>query len=95
MPVLTSSVDPTSPTFLHNRQVMEEALAEVEEQLATARAGGGPRYVERHQARGKMLAHERVELLLDPDSPFLEIAPLAGWGTPYTVGPAWCRGSGW
>ena len=51
-----------------------------------ARAGGGERYVERHRSRGKLLARERIELLLDRDSPFLELAPLAAWGTEYTVG---------
>ena len=73
---------------------MEAALAEVEEQLALARAGGGERYVERHRSRGKLLARERVELLLDRDSPFLEIAPLAAWGTDYTVGASLVSGIG-
>jgi acetyl-CoA carboxylase carboxyltransferase component len=61
-------------------------LAEIDEQLALARAGGGERYVERHRARGKLLARERIELLVDRDSPFLELSPLAAWGTDYTVG---------
>ena len=94
MVALTSAVDPTSDTFLQNREAMEGALAEVEGQLTLARAGGGTRYVERHRARGKLLAHERVELLLDRDSPFLELAPLAGWGTPYTVGASLVSGIG-
>ena len=42
--------------------------------------GGGRRYVERHRQRGKLLARERIELLLDRDSPFLELSPLAGVG---------------
>jgi acetyl-CoA carboxylase carboxyltransferase component len=94
MPVLPSDVDPSSHTYQENRQAMERALAEVEEQLAVARLGGGRRYVERHVARGKMLAHERIEMLLDPDSPFLELCPLAGWGTPYTVGASLVSGIG-
>src|SRR5919206_192618 len=48
--------------------------------LATARAGGGPRAVERHRARGKLLARERIDLLLDADSAFLELSPLAAFG---------------
>jgi acyl-CoA carboxylase subunit beta len=94
MPLLTSTIDPGSDTYRQNRAAMEGALAEVEEQLAVARAGGGQRYVERHRGRGKMLAHERVELLLDRDSPFLEIAPLAAWGTDYTVGASLVSGIG-
>src|SRR5579884_3088721 len=94
MPVLTSAVDTASSAFAANRDAMLAALAEVEEQLALARQGGGERYVERHRRRGKMLAHERIELLLDPDSPFLELAPLAGWGTSYTVGASLVSGIG-
>jgi len=94
MAVLTSTVDPASDTFRQNHQAMEGALAEVEGQLAVARGGGGPRYVERHRTRGKMLAHERIELLLDRDAPFLEIAPLAAWGTEYTVGASLVSGIG-
>ena len=94
MPVLTSAVDATSDAYRQNRQAMEAALAEVERELAAARAGGGERYVERHRKRGKLLAHERVELLLDRDSPFLELAPLAAWGTEYHVGASLVSGIG-
>src|SRR5579872_687637 len=94
MPVLTSTVDVASPAYSANREAMLEALGEVDEQLDLARQGGGERYVERHRRRGKMLAHERIELLLDRDSPFLELAPLAGWGTPYTVGSSLVSGIG-
>lgn len=71
MPLLTSTIDPGSETYRQNREAMASALAEVEDQLALARAGGGERYLQRHLGRQKMLAHERVELLLDRDSPFL------------------------
>ncbi len=94
MAVLSSTVDPSSESFAVNRHAMEEALAEVDEQLALARGGGGERYVERHRRRGKLLAHERIELLVDRDSPFLELCPLAGWGTPYTVGASLVAGIG-
>jgi acyl-CoA carboxylase subunit beta len=94
MPVLNSAVDPASETYRHNRQAMETALAEVDAQLDIALGGGGARYVERHRDRGKFLARERIELLLDPDSPFLELAPLAAWGTDYTVGASLVAGIG-
>ena len=48
--------------------------------LAAARQGGGARAVERHRSRGKLLARERVDLLLDPDTAFLELSPLAAEG---------------
>jgi 3-methylcrotonyl-CoA carboxylase beta subunit len=55
-------------------------IAELEERLARARAGGGERARERHHSRGKLLARERVERLCDPGSPFLELSPLAAEG---------------
>ncbi|MDE3087129.1 MAG: acyl-CoA carboxylase subunit beta, partial [Acidobacteriota bacterium] len=94
MPALSSSLDAGSDTYRANRGAMAGALAEVEEQLALARLGGGERYVERHRRRGKLLAHERIEMLLDPDSPFLELCPLAGWGTQYAVGASLVSGIG-
>ena len=94
MPILSSFIDPASEVYQKNRLAMEKALAEVNAQLEVARGGGGERYVERHRARGKFLARERIELLLDPDSPFLELAPLAAWGTEYTVGASLVAGIG-
>jgi acetyl-CoA carboxylase carboxyltransferase component len=69
-------------------------LAEIDGLLAEARAGGGERYVARHRSRGKLLARERVELLLDVDAPFLELSPLAAWGTEYAVGASVVCGIG-
>ncbi len=94
MPVLATAIDPTSETFRANEESLATAIGVVDEQLATARAGGGERYVARHHQRGKLLARERVELLLDRDSAFLELAPLAAWGTEYTVGASSVVGIG-
>ncbi|GAA1913382.1 carboxyl transferase domain-containing protein [Nocardioides hwasunensis] len=57
-------------------------------------AGGGSTYVERHHARGRLTARERIELLLDPGSAFLELSPLAGWGSDFTVGASVVTGIG-
>ncbi|MDT7685460.1 MAG: acyl-CoA carboxylase subunit beta, partial [Pseudonocardiales bacterium] len=57
-------------------------------------AGGGPKYVDRHRKRGKLLARERIELLLDPDAPFLELSPLAAWGSDFAVGASVVSGIG-
>src|SRR5580658_9378585 len=73
MPVLPTTIDPNSEAFRANRRALEEAVAGVNEQLAAARAGGGERYVARHKERGKLLARERVELLIDRNSAFLEL----------------------
>ncbi len=69
-------------------------LAELDAEHARALAGGGPRYTERHRSRGKMTARQRIELLVDPDSPFLELSPLAGYGTGYPVGGSVVTGIG-
>ena len=56
---------------------MTAKLAELDAEHAKAMAGGGEKYVKRHHDRGKLTARERIELLIDPDSPFLELSPLA------------------
>ena len=94
MSVLASRVDPGSEPYRRNREASLELLEQLEAQLALAREGGGQRYVERHRARGKLLARERIELLVDRDSPFLELSPLAAWGTEYAVGGSVVTGIG-
>ena len=73
---------------------MSALLEELEIVNAQACNGGGDRYVERHRARGKMLVRERIELLVDPDSPFLELSPLAGSGTDDPLGGGMVVGVG-
>jgi acyl-CoA carboxylase subunit beta len=94
VPVLTSAVDRRSDTYLANSDAMKAALEELRTQFEKASAGGGEQYVERHRQRGKLLARERIELLLDRDTPFLEIAPLAAWGTDFNVGASLVGGIG-
>jgi acetyl-CoA carboxylase carboxyltransferase component len=94
MDVLRSRLDTSAPSFQKNRDDMRALLALVEAQLALARAGGGERSVARHRERGKLTIRERIELLLDRDAPFLELSPLAGWGTEYAVGGGFVSGIG-
>jgi acetyl-CoA carboxylase carboxyltransferase component len=89
-----TSVDSTAPAYTANREVMLERVADLAAQQAVALAGGGPKAVERHHRRGKLTARERIELLVDPDSPFLELGVLAGWGTDFTVGGSVVTGLG-
>ncbi len=86
MPVLSSGVDTASEVYQKNRGGQLAAIAALNEQLDLARAGGGPRYAERHRGRGRLLARERLELLVDRDSPMLELSSLAAWGTGFPVG---------
>jgi acetyl-CoA carboxylase carboxyltransferase component len=94
MPVLASQLDASSEVYRANRAAMLERLAELERLLGEARSGGGPRYVERHHARGKLLSRERIELLLDRDAPFLELSPVAAAETEYIVGANLVTGVG-
>jgi acetyl-CoA carboxylase carboxyltransferase component len=92
--VIVSRLDTGSAGYRARREAMLAKLAELAAEQAKAVAGGGARYVERHRARGKLTARERVELLIDPDSPFLELSPLAGWGTEFPVGASLVSGIG-
>jgi acetyl-CoA carboxylase carboxyltransferase component len=98
VPVLRSAVDTASEAYLANRATQLAAIAALNEQLELALAGGGAKYAQRHRERGRLLARERVELLVDRDSPPLELSSLAAWGTEFAVGrasspaSAWCPG---
>jgi acetyl-CoA carboxylase carboxyltransferase component len=89
-----TSIDPDSQTYRDNRRAMSAMLEEVLLAQGDALAGGGEKYVDRHLARGKLLARERIELLLDRDTPFLELSPLAGWGTDDPIGAGLVTGLG-
>src|SRR5256714_13862383 len=77
---LHSSTDPTSPNFASNAQAMRALVAELRERLDQVAGGGGEVSRARHTSRGKMLARERVDLLIDPGTAFLELSPLAAYG---------------
>jgi acetyl-CoA carboxylase carboxyltransferase component len=80
VPALESQIDPASPSFRENHAHMERLLVDLRERLAAARAGGGEEAVRRHREQGKLLVRERIERLLDPGTPFLEVAALAAHG---------------
>jgi len=75
--VLETHVDTDSDLFKTNAERMSALVAELRARTAEARQGGGPRYLERHRAQGKLPVRERIDKLLDPGSPFLELSPLA------------------
>ena len=85
-PPLRSSLDNRTPEFEENRAAMLEKLEEIDRLLDEAEAGGGPAHHARLAKRGKLPVRERIALALDPDSPFLEISPLAGYNSDYTIG---------
>ena len=79
-PVIQSRVDTRSDAYRGNREAHLSSLGELEAALAKANAGGGEKYIRRFRDAGKLLPRERVELLLDRDSHFLELCALAGHG---------------
>ncbi|MBW2695592.1 MAG: acyl-CoA carboxylase subunit beta, partial [Deltaproteobacteria bacterium] len=85
-PPLQSSLDPRAQEFEENRAAMLEQLDEIDQLLDEAEAGGGPARHERLAKLGKLPVRERIALALDPDSPFLELSPLAGYNSDYTIG---------
>src|SRR3982075_4281705 len=76
----TSAIDTQSPEFATNAAAMKALVADLRGTLDAAMQGGSEEARARHVARGKLLARERVNLLLDPGSPFLELSPLAAYG---------------
>jgi len=78
--VLGSCTDTSSPTFLESKEAMGGLIGELRSKTELVHRGGGDRAIERHHARGKLLPRERIDRLLDPGSPFLELSPLAGMG---------------
>ena len=79
MAILETRIDRGSDEFAANRARIEELVAELRERSARVAEGGGSEAVERHRSRGKLLARERIERLLDPGTSFLELNALAAW----------------
>lgn len=77
---LHSSIDTSSSDFARNSEAMRTLVADLREKLAQVAGGGGEVSRNRHTSRGKMLARERVDLLVDPGTSFLELSPLAAYG---------------
>ncbi|MYD42734.1 MAG: acyl-CoA carboxylase subunit beta [Gammaproteobacteria bacterium] len=94
MAVLKSSLDTRSAAFAENREQMLDKLAYLDEQYAEAAKGGGEEAMDRLKSRGKMPIRERIAWVLDRDSPFLEVSPLAAWRSHYAVGSGFVVGIG-
>jgi 3-methylcrotonyl-CoA carboxylase beta subunit len=77
---LRSTIDPGSVDFKRNVEAMQGQVAELRDKLGAVAGGGGDASTAKHRARGKMLARERVDLLIDPGTAFLELSPLAAHG---------------
>src|SRR6185312_11742433 len=80
MTAIKSTLSPNASVFKKNAEAMAALVAELKSRMATAALGGDERSRKRHTERGKLLPRARVEHLIDPGSPFLELSPLAAGG---------------
>lgn len=78
VPALRGALDVPPATARANREAMDSLVDTLRAKLNTVETGGGHVAAARHKARGKLLARERIEQLVDPGTPFLELSPLAG-----------------
>ena len=91
---LASNLNTRSEAFVENSNMMLTKIVEIDKLLDLAEAGGGVAHHERLAKKGKMSIRERILNVLDPDSPFLEISPLAAYGSKYTIGGGAVAGIG-
>lgn len=92
--ILRTAIDKGSERYKRNCEANLDLIAKLEHELELSRAGGGPAKIERHRERDKLLVRERIEMLIDRDSPFLELSPLMAWGTEFDNGASVVNGIG-
>nr|MBP8273061.1 methylcrotonoyl-CoA carboxylase [Acidobacteriota bacterium] len=80
MNVLQSHINTASPEFKQNDATMRGLVTDLRERIALVKEGGGPKYMERHRAQGKLPVRDRIAKLIDPGTPFLECSALAATG---------------
>ncbi|WP_295893867.1 carboxyl transferase domain-containing protein [uncultured Vibrio sp.] len=79
MTVILTKARPDDPLFISNKKIMDDLVDNLESNLNVIKQGGGPKAVERQRAKGKLPVRERIDILLDDDSEFLEIGQFAAW----------------
>lgn len=79
MAVLKSGYDANAPLSRENDRVYRQLIADLNDKYDWALAGGGDKMIARHLERGKILVRDRIDMLVDPMTPFLELSPLAAW----------------
>src|SRR5512141_2450969 len=80
MEALPTNIDPGDAAFKDNAEHNRRLAEELHSRLERVRQGGGEKYRQRQEAQGKLFVRDRIERLLDPGSPFLELSALAAWG---------------
>src|SRR5881275_874695 len=79
MAIIETHIDRRHPEFQENALYSQQLLDQLKQQIQQVQQGGGTEAIAKHRKRNKLLARERVQLLCDPDTSFLEFSPLAAW----------------
>src|SRR3984893_10846183 len=79
MGTIETRIDRSSPAFKENTRYFHSLLEQLNERIRLVQQGGGEDAIAKHRKRNKLLARERIQLLCDPDTPFLDLSPLAAW----------------
>jgi 3-methylcrotonyl-CoA carboxylase beta subunit len=87
LPAIESRIQPDDPVLAENAAAFDRLVDDLRRRHRRALEGGGAALRARHVERGKIPVRERIDLLLDPFSPFLELSPLAAWGLYGTRSP--------
>src|SRR5262252_560130 len=88
MGIIETHIDRNSSTFQENARYFQELLDQLNERVRQVQQGGGEDAIAKHRKRNKLLARERIQLLCDPDTPFLELSPLAAWDMYHNEAPS-------
>src|SRR5215467_9466426 len=88
MGIIETRIDRNSADFQENTRYFQQLLEQLSQRVQLVQQGGGEEAIDKHRKRGKLLARERIQLLCDPDTPFLELSPLAAWDMYENEAPA-------
>src|SRR2546421_12963094 len=88
MGIIETRIDRNSPEFQENTHHFQQIIDQVSERIQLVQQGGGEDAIAKHRKRNKLLARERIQLLCDPNTPFLELSPLAAWDMYHNEAPS-------
>src|SRR5260370_24763228 len=88
MGIIETRIDRNSPEFQENTHHFQQIIDQVSERIQLVQQGGGEDAIAKHRKRNKLLPRERIQLLCDPNTPFLELSPLAAWDMYHNEAPS-------
>src|SRR2546429_9797171 len=88
MGIIETRIERNSPQFQENTRYFQQLIDQLNERVQLVQQGGGEEAIAKHRKRNKLLARERIQLLCDPNTPFLELSPLAAWNMYHNEAPS-------